>query len=82
MSGNLPAALANGRRRGDPMREHDRLPEPVRHWAMQAALPWSPRSLRKLWARALAESGGCEAAAIARLSRAEARQLDRADPRT
>ncbi len=82
MSGNLSPALANRRRRGDPMREHDRLPEPLRRWATEAALPWSPRSLRRLWRRALSESGGCEDAALARLSAAEARQLDRADSRT
>jgi len=64
----------------DPMRAHDRLPTPLRHWAMQAALPWSAASLLRLWQRALSETG-CEAAALGRLHAAEAARLARDAPR-
>ncbi|MBL4916592.1 DUF6525 family protein [Szabonella alba] len=60
----------------DPMRAHDRLPAPLRHWAIQAALPWSATSLLRIWRRALAETG-CEAAALNRLRAAEAARLAR-----
>jgi hypothetical protein len=63
-------------RSGDPMAAHDSLPPPLRQWACQAALPWSARSLRRLWARALAETG-CPTAAIARLSAVEQASLRR-----
>lgn len=57
--------------------EFDHLPGPVRCWLAQAALPWSVRSVRVVWARALRTAGGCEAAALARLDRIEARALAR-----
>ncbi|MAC81139.1 MAG: hypothetical protein CML66_24125 [Rhodobacteraceae bacterium] len=71
------AAVRLRRRAVDPMREHDRLPPRLRLWATQAALPWSARSIRRVWVRALAETGGDEARAIACLDRAEARRLAR-----
>lgn len=61
-------------RRGDPMAAHDRLPPPLRVWAAGAALPWSAPSLRRLWDRALAETG-CPQAALARLAAAERARL-------
>jgi Family of unknown function (DUF6525) len=64
---------------GDAMREHDRLPVELRLWAAQAALPWSPHSLRRVWDRALAQTG-CSKAALARLSAAEASTLAREAP--
>ena len=66
-------------RSGDPMAAHDSLPPPLRAWACQAALPWSARSLRRLWSRALADSG-CPQAALTRLSAAEHAMLRREAP--
>jgi hypothetical protein len=39
------------RRRPSGMTEYDRLPAPLRAWLAQAALPWSIRSVRRIWAR-------------------------------
>ncbi|MFN3723028.1 MAG: DUF6525 family protein [Paracoccaceae bacterium] len=63
-------------RSGDAMAAHDGLPAPLRAWAAQAALPWSATSLRRLWSRALRETG-CAEAALARLSAAERAALQR-----
>lgn len=60
----------------NPMREHDRLPAEVRQWAIHAALPWSARSLVRVWSRALRETGS-KSAALARLSAVEAQALAR-----
>ena len=70
--------LTRRRRARDPMREFDGLPPPLRRWLTQAALPWSPASCRRIWARVRAAGGG-EAEAIARLETAQAAMLrDRA----
>ena len=74
MMGNLNSRL---RRSSSSMRAHDALPTPLRHWLKQAALPWSERSARKVWERALRECRGDPAAALVRLDRAEARLLAR-----
>lgn len=77
MNRNLGAtSLRRKRRRTDPMRTYDTLPEPLRHWLSQAALPWSPASARRLWARALAR-GLDTHEALRVLSHAEARTLAR-----
>jgi hypothetical protein len=72
--GNLNSRL---RRSTTSMRAHDALPAPLRRWLKQAALPWSERSARKVWERALRDTRGDAAAALARLDRAEARLLAR-----
>ena len=59
------------------MAEFDRLPPAARRWLAQAVLPWSARSVRRLWGRALRDAGGDEAAVLARLDRAEAARLAR-----
>lgn len=61
------------------MRDHDSLPPELRRWASEAALPWSARSLRRLWARALRQTG-CQSTALKRLDAAEARALEREAP--
>jgi hypothetical protein len=33
------------------MREFDRLPPALRQWLAQAHLPWSTRSVRRIWLR-------------------------------
>src|SRR5690606_32825554 len=75
MSGNLVASRLQ-RRASDPMREHDLLPQPLRLWAAEAALPWSASSLRRIWAKELARQR-CPQRALARLSRIEAATLAR-----
>ncbi|WP_309666953.1 DUF6525 family protein [Tabrizicola sp.] len=75
---NLRSRRARSRT-GDAMREHDQLPVDLRLWAAQAALPWSPRSLRRIWQRALAQTG-CRKSALARLNAAEAAMLAREAP--
>jgi len=74
---NCRTALPRRRRRGDPMVEFDRLPPAARRWLAQAVLPWSARSVRRLWGRALRDAGGDEGAAIARLDRVEEARLAR-----
>ncbi len=59
------------------MREFDALPLDLRRWLGQACLPWSPRSAARIWARAMERSGGDPTAALAALTRAEARTLAR-----
>lgn len=39
------------------MREFDRLPAELRAWLSTAVLPWRPRSVRKAYDKALAETG-------------------------
>ncbi|TMV13239.1 DUF6525 family protein [Arenibacterium halophilum] len=64
------------RLRGDPMQAYDALPRPLRLWLAQAALPWSPVSCRRIWARARAE-GASHDDILDRLDRAEQMTLSR-----
>lgn len=75
MRRNLSRTLPPGRSQ-DPMREHDRLPLPLRLWATQALRPWCPRSLRRIYEKALARTGSVEAA-LQRLEACEAATLAR-----
>jgi hypothetical protein len=77
MARNIRSSLARRRRRTYPMAEFDRLPPPAREWLRQAVLPWSPRSVGRLWDRALRDSGGDIAAALSRMNRAECKRLAR-----
>jgi len=77
MAGNLQSGFPRRRRPARGMDAYDRLPAPLRGWLAQAALPWSVRSVRRLWRRAVARSGGDVAQALARLDAAEARRLAR-----
>ncbi|MEM1430154.1 MAG: DUF6525 family protein [Pseudomonadota bacterium] len=77
MNRNLGAtSLQRKRRSTDPMRCYDALPAPLRQWVSQAALPWSPASVRRVWARACADGLSTEDA-LQVLSQAEARTLAR-----
>lgn len=67
--------LRRRRRDGDAMAEFDRLPPPLRAWLAAAALPWSPRSAARAFARASARHGSDTAAVLAELGRLEARRL-------
>ena len=77
MGRNIRSSLVRRRRGTNPMAEFDRLPPPARDWLRNAVLPWSPRSVRRLWDRALRESAGDIAAALSRMDRAECKRLER-----
>lgn len=75
--GNLGATRQRLKaRRSDPMACFDNLPQPLRHWLAEAALPWSPISCRRLWERARRE-GANDAEALAVLDYAQSRALQR-----
>jgi hypothetical protein len=76
MRGNLQSSL---KRRPSSMAEYDRLPPELRAWLAQAALPWSVRSVRKLWSQARATRRG-PADVLAYLSAVERRALARDAP--
>lgn len=79
MASNLATTLKR-RRRGRPMDRYDRLPPELRRWLAFAALPWSPQSILRLWARLLRETRGDVVAALDRLDLAEQRMLARDRP--
>ena len=58
------------------METFDSLPAPVRQWVAQAALPWSPASVRRIWFKSQAK-GLSDDEALASLTQAEARTLAR-----
>jgi hypothetical protein len=77
MNRNLGAtSLRRKRRSADPMQSYDALPEPLRNWLSQAALPWSPTSAQRIWKRAQA-NGQSVHDALRALSNAEQRTLAR-----
>ena len=77
MNRNLgQCSLRRKRRFGDPMDAFDGLPAPVRQWVAQAALPWSPASVRRIWSKSRAK-GLSDAEALLSLAQAEARTLAR-----
>ena len=53
MTGNLGStALKRRRRATNPMMTYDTLPQPLRSWLAEAALPWSPKSCKRIWDKA------------------------------
>ena len=77
MTGNLgQSSLRRRRRMADPMAAYDSLPPPLRRWLSEAALPWSPASVRRIWAKSRANGLSPEDALMA-LSKGEARTLAR-----
>ena len=68
--------LKKRRRKSDPMRAYDAMPQELRQWLAQAALPWSPASACKLWNRAQAQGLSVDDA-LAFLKRAETKTLSR-----
>lgn len=56
MKGNLGATTLTRRTRStDPMSAYDALPQPLRQWLADAALPWSPVSCKRIWNKARRE---------------------------
>lgn len=72
--------LRKHRRREDPMREFDRLPQVLRAWVTQAVLPWRPRSVLRAYNTALARTGD-QGRALDELRRLESVQLAKDTPR-
>ena len=81
MTRNLNTTLKRKRRKNDPMAEFDRLPRDLRLWLAEAQLPWSPRSVLKLWKRAMDLHGGEVDAALSHLTRCETQTLKKEAPR-
>ena len=77
MTGNLGSTTLKRRRRAaDPMMTYDTLPQPLRSWLAKAALPWSPKSCKRIWEKA--RSNGLSVNdAIVVLTKAEQKTLAR-----
>jgi len=73
---NLRSTLKR-RARQNPMRDFDALPSELRHWLHTAALPWSPRSVRRVWGTALARARGDHAKALSLIAQIEAGMVAR-----
>ncbi len=77
MTRNLgQCSLRRKRRAVDPMTTFDGLPAPVRQWVAQAALPWSPTSVRRIWLKSKTKGLSADEV-LERLTQAEARTLAR-----
>lgn len=77
MNANLgQSSLRRKRRSSDPMLEYDSLPAPLRQWLSEAALPWSPSSVRRIWSKSKAKGLTTEETLLS-LNQAEARTLAR-----
>lgn len=69
-------SLRRKRRKGNVMQSFDQLPKPLRHWLMDAALPWSLDSTKKIWKKSLNEGLSIDET-LAKLSAMEERSLQR-----
>ncbi len=49
---NLRSTLKLRQRSGRAMEDYDRLPGPLRDWLARALLPWSARSVQRVWRKA------------------------------
>jgi hypothetical protein len=58
------------------MRTYDDLPQPLRQWLADAALPWSPKSCKRVWDKARRKGLSTEDA-ITMLGTAEQKALAR-----
>jgi hypothetical protein len=77
MTGNLGAtSLKKRRRTADTMAMYDALPKPLRIWLAAAALPWSPKSCKRIWDKSR-QDGLDTNETLARLMRAEQKTLTR-----
>ncbi len=77
MNKNLGSTSLRGKKRTtNPMHSFDKLPVPLRNWLHEAVLPWSPKSARRIWDKAVSKGKGTEGALRA-LQNAEMRTLAR-----
>ncbi len=72
--GNTP--LRKKKAKGDRMGEFDRLPPHLRSWLRDADLPWSPISVKRVYLRALKNTGDCSIA-LAELDTMQTKQISR-----
>lgn len=72
--GNTP--LRKKKAKGDRMVEFDRLPPHLRSWLRDADLPWSPTSVKRVYLRALKNTGDCSIA-LAELDTMQSKQISR-----
>ena len=61
-------------RRSDSLKDFDRLPRQLREWLRNAILPWSPKSVRRVYHRAFFITGNIDLA-LAELERIQDLQL-------
>jgi hypothetical protein len=77
MTDNLGSTTLKKRRRvADPMMTYDRLPQPLRSWLAGAALPWSPKSCKRIWDKARSNGLSVDDAIVV-LTEAERKTLSR-----
>jgi len=77
MTGNLGSTTLKKRRRvADPMMTYDSLPQPLRSWLAGAALPWSPKSCKRIWKKARSNGLSVDDAIVV-LTEAERKTLSR-----
>ncbi len=69
------------KRRHSTLSEFDQLPRELRFWLTEAKLPWSARSVTRLWSKALRQTGGDRQAAVKFLSDVERRTLKKDAPK-
>ena len=71
--------LKKKRTKGDPMHEFDRLPPFLRSWVRDAVMPWSPTSVKRLYLKALKNTGNCSSA-LAELDKIQGKRLSKERP--
>jgi len=76
MPKNLNSSLRRKKKHRDPMKCYDELPCDLRQWLASALLPWSPRSARKAYEKALRTTGSSEGA-LAELDDKQSRLLEK-----
>lgn len=77
MTGNLGSTTLKKRRRAAaPMMTFDTLPTPLRCWLAGAALPWSPKSCKRIWDKARRNGLSVDDAILA-LTEAERKTLSK-----
>jgi hypothetical protein len=77
MTGNLGSTTLKKRRRAAaPMMTYDTLPQPLRCWLAAAALPWSPKSCKRIWDKARRNGLSVDDAILA-LTEAERKTLSK-----
>jgi hypothetical protein len=72
---NARTSLRRRKRTGNPMADYDRLPSDLRGWLSQAALPWSPRSVLRVWRSAMKTYENDQEAVHLYMSQLEAKKL-------
>lgn len=80
MTNRGQTSLKRKRRRENPMQEFDRLPAELRVWLASAVLPWRPRSVRRAFNSAFAQTQDVEDA-LRELDRLQERLIAKDAPK-